>query len=98
MVAQDTVRQQDWKIDRLTKDNRALEAANMELRAKVAEVKAENLQVRLSVNSVSVTMLLSCSCQQARPGGVGHATHGIHVCSCAVTAQPYSVQLSIIKC
>lgn len=42
---QETIRQQDWKIDRLTKDNRALEAANVELRSKLEELKDENLQV-----------------------------------------------------
>jgi hypothetical protein len=42
---QDTLRQQDWKIERLTRDNRALEAANVELRARLDELRGENLQV-----------------------------------------------------
>ncbi|WIA18956.1 hypothetical protein OEZ85_003625 [Tetradesmus obliquus] len=41
----DTIRQQEWKIERLTKDNRALEASNCELRAQLETVKEENLQV-----------------------------------------------------
>ncbi len=41
---QDTLRQQDWKIERLTRDNRALEAANVELRARLDELRDENLQ------------------------------------------------------
>jgi hypothetical protein len=45
VVLQETLRQQDWKIERLTKDNRALEAANMELRARLDELRDENLQV-----------------------------------------------------
>jgi centrosomal protein CEP290 len=44
---QETIRQQEWKIERLTKDNRALEASNCELRAQLEALKEENLQVRL---------------------------------------------------
>lgn len=43
---QETIRQQEWKIERLTKDNRALEASNCELRAQLEALKEENLQVR----------------------------------------------------
>lgn len=45
-ASQDTIRQQDWKIERLAKDNRALEAANVELRSQVETTRDENLQVR----------------------------------------------------
>jgi hypothetical protein len=45
LLLQETLRQQDWKIERLTKDNRALEAANVELRARLDELRDENLQV-----------------------------------------------------
>lgn len=45
MVLQETIRQQEWKIERLTKDNRALEASNCELRAQLEALKEENLQV-----------------------------------------------------
>ena len=41
---QETIRQQEWKIERLTKDNRALEASNCELRAQLEALKEENLQ------------------------------------------------------
>lgn len=42
---QETIRQQEWKIERLTKDNRALEASNCELRSQLDAIKEENLQV-----------------------------------------------------
>jgi centrosomal protein CEP290 len=42
---QETIRQQEWKIERLTKDNRALEASNCELRVQLEALKEENLQV-----------------------------------------------------
>ncbi|KAF8064552.1 hypothetical protein HT031_003352 [Scenedesmus sp. PABB004] len=42
----DTIRQQEWKIERLTKDNRALEASNCELRAQLDAIREENLQAR----------------------------------------------------
>lgn len=42
---QDAIKQQDWKIERLARDNRALEAANCDLRAKAGAVGDENLQV-----------------------------------------------------
>lgn len=41
------MRQQGWKIERLTKENRALELQNTELRKQVQDVKTENLEVRL---------------------------------------------------
>jgi hypothetical protein len=44
-MLQETIRQQEWKIERLTKDNRALEASNCELRAQLEALKEENLQV-----------------------------------------------------
>lgn len=47
MNLQETIRQQEWKIERLTKDNRALEASNCELRSQVDTIKEENLQVGL---------------------------------------------------
>lgn len=34
-----------WKIERMTKDNRALEQSNVELRKAVADTKTENLEV-----------------------------------------------------
>jgi hypothetical protein len=49
LLLQDTIRQQEWKIERLTKDNRALEASNCELRAQLETVKEENLQVGLKM-------------------------------------------------
>lgn len=52
-VLQETIRQQEWKIERLTKDNRALEASNCELRAQLEALKEENLQVRLVTSSAS---------------------------------------------
>jgi hypothetical protein len=45
LSTQDTIRQQDWKIERLMKDNRALEAANCQLRSERDAIKEENLQV-----------------------------------------------------
>jgi hypothetical protein len=42
---QDTKTQADWKIERLIKDNRALELANTELRKELGDVKTENLEV-----------------------------------------------------
>lgn len=39
------MRQQEWKIERLTKENRALELQNTELRKQVQDVKTENLEV-----------------------------------------------------
>ena len=44
-VLQDSVRQQDWKIERMARDNRALELQNTELRSQLHEVKTENLEV-----------------------------------------------------
>ncbi|GIL72907.1 hypothetical protein Vretifemale_3051 [Volvox reticuliferus] len=43
--SQDTKQQSEWKIERLTKDNRALEVANTELRKDLQTVKEENLEV-----------------------------------------------------
>jgi hypothetical protein len=43
---QEALKQQDWKIERLARDNRALEAANCDLRQRVEAVREENLQVR----------------------------------------------------
>ncbi|KXZ56704.1 hypothetical protein GPECTOR_1g634 [Gonium pectorale] len=42
---QDTKQQSEWKIERLTKDNRALEVANTDLRKELQTVKEENLEV-----------------------------------------------------
>ena len=42
---QDSLRQQDWKIERIARDNRALELQNTELRSQLQEVKTENLEV-----------------------------------------------------
>jgi len=50
LCMQETIRQQEWKIERLTKDNRALEASNCELRAQLEALKEENLQVRPKQN------------------------------------------------
>lgn len=38
-------RQKDWKLDRVTRENKALEQANGELRSKLDDLKDENLQV-----------------------------------------------------
>jgi cell division protein FtsB len=46
VCVQDNVKQHEWKIERLAKDNRALAAANTELRGKMEDLKEENLQVR----------------------------------------------------
>ena len=51
---QDNVKQHEWKIERLTKDNRALAAANTELRSKIDDVKEENLQVCVGLGLISV--------------------------------------------
>jgi hypothetical protein len=50
LLLQDTIRQQEWKIERLNKDNRALEASNCELRAQLETVKEEKLQVRMEAH------------------------------------------------
>jgi hypothetical protein len=42
---QDTMRQHEWKISSLQKENRALELANTELRAQLQAWKQENLEV-----------------------------------------------------
>ena len=42
---EESLRQQDWKIERLTRDNRALELQNTELRSQLQEIKSENLEV-----------------------------------------------------
>lgn len=52
---QETIRQQEWKIERLTKDNRALEASNCELRAQLEALKEENLQVCLCTTIVCLS-------------------------------------------
>ena len=44
-MPQDSLRQQDWKIERMVRDNRALELQNTELRNQLQEVKTENLEV-----------------------------------------------------
>jgi hypothetical protein len=43
--SQDTMRQQEWKIGSLTKENRTLELANTELRSQLQTWKQENLEV-----------------------------------------------------
>lgn len=55
---QETIRQQEWKIERLTKDNRALEASNCEIRAQLETIKEENLQVLIDLH---LMQLLSAS-------------------------------------
>eukprot|EP00891_Asterochloris_glomerata_P006915 jgi/Astpho2/6915/Aster-01782 len=40
-----TVKQQDWKIERLARENRALEEADLKLRARAEELQAENTDV-----------------------------------------------------
>ncbi|KAG2499296.1 hypothetical protein HYH03_002874 [Edaphochlamys debaryana] len=45
----------EWKIERLTKDNRALELANTELRKELAEVKGENLEVSEKIVELNTT-------------------------------------------
>jgi predicted RNase H-like nuclease (RuvC/YqgF family) len=52
LALQETIRQQEWKIERLTKDNRALEASNCELRAQLDALKEENLQVTAALDPV----------------------------------------------
>jgi len=40
------MRQQGWKVERVTKENHALELQNVELRKQAADVRAENIEVR----------------------------------------------------
>ena len=42
---QATVKQQDWKIERLARENRALEEADLKARARAEELQAENTDV-----------------------------------------------------
>eukprot|EP00798_Chlamydomonas_sp_ICE-L_P007852 gene7852-1058_t len=44
-VIGDAIRQQGWKVEHMTKENRALEIANAGLRKEIQEVKTENLEV-----------------------------------------------------
>jgi hypothetical protein len=60
LVLQDTIRQQEWKIERLTKDNRALEASNCELRAQLETVKEENLQVQMGLKYTCICLCTGC--------------------------------------
>lgn len=39
------VHPQDWKLERITRDNKALEMQNSELRNQLLEIKQENLEV-----------------------------------------------------
>ena len=39
------MKQQDWKIERLARENRALEEADLKLRARAEELQAENMDV-----------------------------------------------------
>ena len=39
------MKQQDWKIERLARENRALEEADLKLRAHAEELQAENTDV-----------------------------------------------------
>ncbi|MEW5309850.1 MAG: hypothetical protein WDW38_001701 [Sanguina aurantia] len=41
----DNSKQQGWKLERLSKENRALELQNTELRKQLTDIKAENLEV-----------------------------------------------------
>eukprot|EP00955_Chlamydomonas_euryale_P047099 353588-Chlamydomonas_euryale.AAC.11 len=43
---EDNLRHQDWKMERIARDNKALEAQNAELRDQLLEIKQENLEVR----------------------------------------------------
>lgn len=45
-IVQHILKSQDWKIDRLLKENHDLEDANADLMAKLAEIRTENLEVR----------------------------------------------------
>jgi len=64
---QDMMRQQGWKVERVTKENRALELQNVELRKQAADVRAENLEVRRA-----------CACMHA----CMHACVCFLVCAC----------------
>lgn len=68
---QETIRQQEWKIERLTKDNRALEASNCELRAQLESLKEENLQASPSVWAPAAAhpVTLCCRVAHALPHG-----------------------------
>jgi hypothetical protein len=73
-AAQDALKQQDWKIERLSRDNRALEAANGELRQRIEAVKEENLQVgwrcAAQPSGHAATRPEACNAARARPRGV----------------------------
>ncbi len=45
------MRQQEWKIERMIKENRALELQNVELRKQAQDVKSENLEVRCNTHT-----------------------------------------------
>jgi centrosomal protein CEP290 len=57
------MRQQGWKIERVTKENRALELQNVELRKQSADVRAENLEV-----SECVILTTQCDGKEQRAG------------------------------
>lgn len=81
-IPQDTIKQQDWKIERLTRDNRALEAANCELRTRVDGVKEENLQVRVCVWGGCFW----CVCQTSR-----------HWCACVLALLALKSQAAMFQ-
>ncbi|KAG1678296.1 hypothetical protein FOA52_013917 [Chlamydomonas sp. UWO 241] len=49
---EDNLRHQDWKLERVTRDNKALEAQNAESRNQLLEIKQENLENAESRNQL----------------------------------------------
>ena len=68
---QDSLRQQDWKIERIARDNRALELQNTELRSQLQEVKTENLEVSEKILLLDEEVCpLPDTCTQQRGGHI----------------------------
>jgi len=71
---QESLKQQDWKIERLTRDNRALEASNCDLRRRVDAVRDENLQVSekiLALDEEGRALRLAAGEAEARSEALG---------------------------
>jgi hypothetical protein len=69
LLLQDSIRQQDWKIERIAWDNRALELQNTELRSQLQEVKTENLEVseKIILLDEEVSMLVMLETRSTLP-------------------------------
>lgn len=74
------MRQQGWKIERVTKENRALELQNVELRKRSADVRAENLEVSaLSFVCVCVCRALCLCSNNLSALTLGNSQHNTQV-------------------